>query len=448
MNVEAVRSSPWIHAADLPVRPNGGEAVAELRFHYRPKSREAVKAPKRIRAIFRDTRDPRHPHDARDTTGTCLALVVAVVCAGAAAFVPVSRGETQPIAHLDASADVVWVTENVPGGAGLEDPPWYQFRSHRDPRRRRRPTHRRLPSGPGRRVREGWGADIHVRGSIEVSPLGVTLTASDGQITSHYFLKDGGEPGNAPTGPVGKSGYAPTADYIEDTYHSGSVYVRGWVQSGYIRLTYVTPDTTPPVTSIACNGAACSGGIAGPASVSLLATDGGGSGVAATRYTTDGSDPTASSPLYTYPFSVFVTTTVKFRSWDNSNNVEATKTQTIMLRCSLDWLSSDAPYGNVTLVTNVTAADELVLTATVGSAQADPAPADNTLVLKANTPTATPPTPPPTLQPVVMKPVLGAAAAAAAGRRQTVHLHPPRHPQRHGLAADGGQDGLRPVRRR
>jgi len=53
--------------------------------------------------------------------------------------------------------------------------------------------------------------------------------------------------------------------------------------------------------------------------------------VAATRYTTNGSDPTAASPLYSGPFSVAQTTTVKFRSWDNSNNAEATKTQTITI---------------------------------------------------------------------------------------------------------------------
>ena len=51
-----------------------------------------------------------------------------------------------------------------------------------------------------------------------------------------------------------------------------------------------------------------------------------GSGVAAIRYTTDGSDPTASSTLYTRPFSVSATTTVKYRAWDNAGNVEATKT--------------------------------------------------------------------------------------------------------------------------
>ena len=46
----------------------------------------------------------------------------------------------------------------------------------------------------------------------------------------------------------------------------------------------------------------------------------------------------------------------------------------------------------------MTAAGELVLSATVAYAQADPNPADNTLTLKANTPLLTPPplTPPPT----------------------------------------------------
>jgi hypothetical protein len=94
------------------------------------------------------------------------------------------------------------------------------------------------------------------------------------------------------------------------------------------------------------------------------------------------------------------------------------------LRCNLDWLSSDAPYGNVTLVSNVTAAGELVLTATVGNAQADPTPADNTLVLKANTPATV--VPPVIVKTPTMKPVFGKALpsplAPAAGRRFTFTL--------------------------
>ena len=89
------------------------------------------------------------------------------------------------------------------------------------------------------------------------------------------------------------------------------------------------------------------------------------------------------------------------------------------LRCNLDWLSSDAPYGNVTLVTNVVAGGELVLTATVGYSAADPNPADNTLVLKAGTPSV------PSTQPAtIMRPILGKPAGRpvfpVAGKRFTL----------------------------
>ena len=90
-------------------------------------------------------------------------------------------------------------------------------------------------------------------------------------------------------------------------------------------------DTTAPVTSIACDGATCASSAYGAAvTVSLSAADA-GSGVAATRYTTDGSDPTISSPLYTAAFAVTQTTTVKYRSWDNSDNAEAINVQTISI---------------------------------------------------------------------------------------------------------------------
>jgi peptidoglycan/xylan/chitin deacetylase (PgdA/CDA1 family) len=91
------------------------------------------------------------------------------------------------------------------------------------------------------------------------------------------------------------------------------------------------PDTTPPTSSISCNASPCStSSYHGLVTVGLSATDDpGGSGVTATRYTTDGSDPTDTSSAYAAPFTISETTTVKFRSWDAAGNVEATRSQLI-----------------------------------------------------------------------------------------------------------------------
>jgi hypothetical protein len=94
-------------------------------------------------------------------------------------------------------------------------------------------------------------------------------------------------------------------------------------------------DTLAPVTTITCDGSAClSGQYVSPVTVVLAATDAGGSGVASTHYTTDGTAPTLASPTYSAPFTVAITTTVKFRSWDNAGNVEATQSQTIQVGAS------------------------------------------------------------------------------------------------------------------
>lgn len=88
-------------------------------------------------------------------------------------------------------------------------------------------------------------------------------------------------------------------------------------------------DTFPPSTTIACNGGPCSGWYPPPVTITLTATDNGG--VSATRYTTDGTEPTESSLAYAGPFGVSTTTTLRYRSWDTAGNVEATKTQAIQV---------------------------------------------------------------------------------------------------------------------
>ena len=100
-----------------------------------------------------------------------------------------------------------------------------------------------------------------------------------------------------------------------------------------VNVANIAADTTPPSSTIDCNGGNCASSYYGSAvSVSLHATDGSGSGVASVRYTTDGSDPTATAgSVYGGSFSVASTTTVKYRAFDNAGNAEAVNSQLIQI---------------------------------------------------------------------------------------------------------------------
>jgi peptidoglycan/xylan/chitin deacetylase (PgdA/CDA1 family) len=122
------------------------------------------------------------------------------------------------------------------------------------------------------------------------------------------------------------------------------------------------PDTTPPATAITCNSAACSTGWYNtvPVTIALSATDTGGSGVAQTRYTLDGSDPSASATAITYTsaFTVSQTTTVRFYSTDLAGNAEPPRTQLVQIDAAAPAVSLSAMPatvkrgGNVTLSAN------------------------------------------------------------------------------------------------
>ena len=92
-----------------------------------------------------------------------------------------------------------------------------------------------------------------------------------------------------------------------------------------VGTTTVQIDTAAPTSTSACNGSTCAA-TAYPGSVTftLAGTDTGGSGIAAIRYTTDGTNPTTTSPAYTTALTVSRTTTIKFRAWDVAGNAEAT----------------------------------------------------------------------------------------------------------------------------
>jgi hypothetical protein len=83
-------------------------------------------------------------------------------------------------------------------------------------------------------------------------------------------------------------------------------------------------DTTPPSSSITCDGAACAGAWYGkPVSVVLSATDS-GSGVALIRYTLDGSEPSTSNGRdYEGPLVVPSATLLRYRAYDKAGNAEA-----------------------------------------------------------------------------------------------------------------------------
>jgi peptidoglycan/xylan/chitin deacetylase (PgdA/CDA1 family) len=115
--------------------------------------------------------------------------------------------------------------------------------------------------------------------------------------------------------------------WMQDAGQSGSAPTDAQFQT--VGQIAASADTTPPQTTIACNGDACqSTQYDGTVSVTLSATDT-GSGASSTHYTTDGSTPTLSSPLYTGDIKVTTTTTLTYRSWDQAGNAEQPQTQVI-----------------------------------------------------------------------------------------------------------------------
>ena len=81
--------------------------------------------------------------------------------------------------------------------------------------------------------------------------------------------------------------------------------------------------------TIACDGTTCSASpYDGQVTISLPDAS---SGMTATYYTTDGSDPTTSSTQYTGPFQLLQTTTVKFFSIDGSNTTLPTQSAVVQV---------------------------------------------------------------------------------------------------------------------
>lgn len=147
------------------------------------------------------------------------------------------------------------------------------------------------------------------------------------------------------SGGSGVAGIVYTTDGTDPTISSGQAYVgafsvstdteirfRAFDNAGNVENAHVlnlTVDTSAPTSAIKCNGDACSSNYYGADVVVTLsaAEAAGGSGVAAIRYTTDGSEPTQSNgSTYTQPFTVDSTVTINYRAIDHVGNQESVNT--------------------------------------------------------------------------------------------------------------------------
>jgi len=126
--------------------------------------------------------------------------------------------------------------------------------------------------------------------------------------------------------------YGESAQYVYDElnrliqirYGEGTVINYSYDKAGNL-VSESIPDVTPPTTT----ASPAAGAYNTAQSITMTCNDGQrGSGCDKIYYTTDGTPPTAASPVYSSPINISVTTTLKFFSTDVAGNSEAVKTLT------------------------------------------------------------------------------------------------------------------------
>lgn len=145
-------------------------------------------------------------------------------------------------------------------------------------------------------------------------PVTVALDATDaGGVREIRYTTNGSDPTNGTlyTGPFTVSASATINTTAVDNAGNRSN------ASAAITVQEAPTDTTPPALAIACNGGACSSTYSAPVQVSVTASD--ASGIREVRYSLDGSDPSTGT-LYTAPFTVSTSATVRAVAVDNANN--------------------------------------------------------------------------------------------------------------------------------
>ncbi|AKF83581.1 hypothetical protein MFUL124B02_36335 [Myxococcus fulvus 124B02] len=160
-------------------------------------------------------------------------------------------------------------------------------------------------------------------GGLYRSAQSVVLTCADDATGSGcagtYYTVDGSAPTTSSpryTGPIAVAASTPLRFFSMD--------VAGNVEPA--KTEEYNLDMTPPVTTATPAGGTYDDAV----SVTLACSDS-GSGCAETRYTLDGSAPSASSPLYSAPITLARSRTVRFASTDVAGNVEQVKQESYVL---------------------------------------------------------------------------------------------------------------------
>ncbi len=154
-------------------------------------------------------------------------------------------------------------------------------------------------------------------GGTYVSAQTVTLTCTDtaegSGCAATYYTTNGSTPTTASqkyTGPFSLSTSGPLKFF--------SVDAAGNAEPVRTEAYTFELDTVAPVTTASPAG----GTYGGPQSVTLTCDDGAGSGCFETYYTLDGTPPSPSSSLYTFPLTLSSTTTLRYLSKDKAGNLE------------------------------------------------------------------------------------------------------------------------------
>ena len=184
-------------------------------------------------------------------------------------------------------------------------------------------------------------------------PVTVTLSAADtggAGVQETRYTTDGSDPQTSGTAVTYTGALTVAQSTIVRFASTDNAGNHEAPQSQQIQVASAQVDTTPPATSVTCDGSACSTGwYRTGTTVALTAADTGGSGLDKTLYTLDGTDPwtSATATTYTAPFTVPQTMTVTFASVDRAGNREGPRSQMLRIDRTNPTVSITSPVSGL-----------------------------------------------------------------------------------------------------